>query len=420
MVERSSRRRWPSPPPSAARTRGGRLLLAWCVLAAASRPTEVRAHLLDELAETLLCDLQLHDDRHLRATWYVEAERVEAYFDAAAQIGQAPARTAAVFAQRLAEGFVVDGCRAQPAAPAEVAAPDRTGYRGFAVDLSCQAPLRTLRLQRVDYNRDKTRATLYLALRMPGQAPRRLLLPPRLAALEVALDAGGAARPVAAATEVRDAVARPLLPSDDVAVDELPPPGARAAWWQRRPPWPLLRAWAEAGAGHMVGGLDHLLFLAALALVARSWAGLAAGVAAFSLGHMATMAAAIAGAWPPLPPVEVAIGLTIAVAAAVGWRSAAAAAPRSLALGCLAAGLVHGAAFGAELRSAIGSSDGLLWPVLAFGVGLDAVQTVAAAGVYGLHVAARPKPWAVAAHRAALAVLGLAGCGYALRAAIPA
>ena len=48
------------------------------------------AHLIDEIAESLLCDIETSDRAQIRATWYLEAARVEAYFDAAEQIGQDP------------------------------------------------------------------------------------------------------------------------------------------------------------------------------------------------------------------------------------------------------------------------------------------------------------------------------------------
>lgn len=425
------------------------------VLGLAWAPTPADAHLIDEIAEALYCDLQTTDRREWTLTWFLDAGRVAATFDALAAAGQSGDGSAAAFAARLAEGFAMPGCQVAPLEPAELQLNDRPQMRAFALRARCQAPLDTLLLQRVAYDRVRTRATLYISLRVGGEADRRLLLPPRLAELEVPLRPGLATPPRKGAAndagsghggrqggrhvghddDEESAAVPAFRPGDPVDASRLPAPGQGVPVWRRLPPWPLLSAWAELGALHMAAGADHLLMLVALALAARRLSGLLWAVAGFSVGHMVTMAWAIAAAWPPMPWVEAAIGATLVGAGLIAARSSAADAgnlaadplPRralqrggaavgaALALAC---GLIHGAAFGAELRHAVGAGDGLLAPVLAFAVGLDVVQMLAAGAAFALLGAARR--WLPRGHEPLRRVLGaavaVAGLALALRA----
>ena len=410
---------WGLSVPGASKAgRRSPLAAAWAVaLGLLWAPMPAEGHLIDEVAESLYCDLQTADRREWRMTWFLDAGRVAATFDALAAAGQSGDRSAATFAARLAEGFAMPGCEVAPLEPAEVPLVDRPQMRAFALRARCEGPLETLVLQRVAYDRVRTRATLYVSLRVGGEPDRRLLLPPRLAALEVPLRPGVAESDRRGAAQRghnqrlerhgdhdddEESTAMPgLRPGDPVDTARLPAAGQSAPLWRRLPPWPLLLAWAEMGALHMAGGVDHLLMLVALALAARRIGALLWAVAGFSAGHMVTMAWAIAAAWPPLPLVEAAIGATLVCAGLVAARSRpaevagiaalsdeAGAADQggawvgaTLALGC---GLIHGAAFGAELRHAVGTGDGLLAPVLAFAVGLDVVQMLAAGAAFAL------------------------------------
>ena len=284
-------------------------------------------------------------------------------------------------------------------------------------------------------SRERTRATLYVSVRVAGEPVRRFLLPPRLATLSVPL-VGSAVSQTSAKHVDGDGDEEPLFatrtPGDDIDTSRLPAPGEPAGICHRWPPASICIGWAVEGARHLLGGLDHLLFLAALALAARSLGILGLLVTAFSAGHMTTMAMAIAGQWPRLAAVEVAIGVTIGWSA---WQARRAPASRStlgLAVGAALSGLIHGAAFGAELRAVVGSSDGLLWPVLSFGVGLDLAQTAAAGLVFASwtpvrrllakvgngpqsEVAATRGVGASKIHQVAAGALVAAGVAYAVR-----
>jgi hypothetical protein len=145
------------------------------------------------------------------------------------------------------------------------------------------------------------------------------------------------------------------------------------------------------GAEHIAEGTDHLLFLLLLLIVApltvqsRHWSTLrpvkqalrhtALVITSFTLGHTVTLVLGSTGMLAvPGQPVEVAVALTIAIAAVHAWRPLFALAEAWMALGF---GLIHGMAFSASLTGA-GLS---VWQhgqaLLAFNLGIEAMQLLA-------------------------------------------
>ena len=107
------------------------------------------------------------------------------------------------------------------------------------------------------------------------------------------------------------------------------------------------------GFGHILGGIDHLLFVAGLLLLVSGTRMLVETITAFTIGHSVTLSAAALG-WAQVPsgPVEVAIAvsilwLAVEIASRGGgpgtpaWRR-----PRSMAGGF---GLLHGFGFAGAL-----------------------------------------------------------------------
>jgi len=135
---------------------------------------------------------------------------------------------------------------------------------------------------------------------------------------------------------------------------------------EREREWPLDRGtpgssladYTALGVRHILSGWDHLAFLAALLLVARSLGDVARIVTGFTAGHSLTLAAAMLGwAHPERGAVEALIGLSIALVAAENvWlcgargRAVPAAVTVTLALAAVAAaggvGCVPAAALG--------------------------------------------------------------------------
>lgn len=148
------------------------------------------------------------------------------------------------------------------------------------------------------------------------------------------------------------------------------------------------------------GGADHLLFVAALTAtdVDRPkhlvWL-----VTAFTLGHSLTLAlATLRLVSVSTALVEILIPATIIATCALNFAGAAGVVPgRLTGIGqsfestassdrfryALAAGfgLVHGLGFSAFLRAALGSEQGIVWPLFAFNSGLELGQLVIVAGL---------------------------------------
>jgi len=149
------------------------------------------------------------------------------------------------------------------------------------------------------------------------------------------------------------------------------------------------------GAAHIAQGTDHLLFLVLLLLVAPLAA--SAGrwsevrpvtqalrhtglvVTAFTIGHTVTLVLGSTGTLSvPARPVEVAVALTIAVAAVHAWRPLFGHADAWMALGF---GLVHGMAFSASLTGAGLTAGQHAQALLAFNLGIEAMQLIVLIGV---------------------------------------
>lgn len=188
---------------------------------------------------------------------------------------------------------------------------------------------------------------------------------------------------------------------------------------------PGAAAWFEIGVRHILGGLDHLVFLLTLLLLASRVSQVALAVTGFTVGHSASLALAATGTVAPAAAIiEAVIGLTIAWVAAenvwlVGDRrdgripvgvvatTAAAALAASfvgsipaqvlvgatLSVACYFAllsrserperarwlvavvfGLVHGFAFASVLEQHALTGDALVWPLLSFNLGVEAGQ----------------------------------------------
>jgi hypothetical protein len=190
------------------------------------------------------------------------------------------------------------------------------------------------------------------------------------------------------------------------------------------------------GAEHLLGGLDHLLFLAALIVGSRRLREVVLAATSFTLAHSVTFVLAALGLVDvPSGFVEPAIALSIAVVA--GWhlvtlqrrgRSAAdieTTSPSHFSLdrsgwGRLAVvfcfGLIHGLGFAGALGIDAAWSWTLLWSLLVFNVGIEAVQVGLIVATFPLLVLLRRRApvtatWVTAAVATAVAVMGLVWFG---------
>ncbi|GHH75498.1 hypothetical protein GCM10017772_32010 [Promicromonospora soli] len=175
------------------------------------------------------------------------------------------------------------------------------------------------------------------------------------------------------------------------------------------------------GGEHLLLGLDHVLFLLALLIDARRLRDVVWTATAFTVAHSVTfLLAALGVVSVPVTVVEPVISASIAVVAAVDlyriWRGRGGLVPGTRAERgawdrwrlpvVFVFGLVHGVGFAGALGIDAAWSWTLLWSLLSFNVGIEAVQLGIIAVVFPLLVLLR-----VRAPRAARWVLGTATAG---------
>lgn len=150
----------------------------------------------------------------------------------------------------------------------------------------------------------------------------------------------------------------------------------------------VVQTYTRLGVQHILEGIDHLAFVAALMLVVRGWPMLLKTVTAFTVAHSITLTLATFGylALPP-PPVETLIALSILLVASEaihmrqGRHSLATRWPWVMAF---AFGLLHGLGFAGAL-SKIGLPQGdVPLALLFFNIGVELGQLAFIAALLGL------------------------------------
>ena len=205
--------------------------------------------------------------------------------------------------------------------------------------------------------------------------------------------------------------------------------GAREVPWVGAP-----SAWAEAfdylcaGAGHVLGGADHLLFLVALFVWCRSARELASATLLFTLGHASSLAAVASGRLNLVPRfAELGIALTLVVAArAIAMRQAAGSGSgsrvRSPSGTAAIFGCVHGLGFAGALEEVGLQAAGSLRAIASFNLGVELGQLAfvavlaCAVGMLGRAARIAVVPWP----RLASLLVGGAGIFWCLERISPA
>jgi hydrogenase/urease accessory protein HupE len=170
--------------------------------------------------------------------------------------------------------------------------------------------------------------------------------------------------------------------SDSVEVD------LRSVNPEKGPSWSFLRL----GVSHILGGYDHLLFLAALLLGVRRLRHAVQTVTAFTVAHSLTLSLAVLGVvQAPATIVEPIIAASIVF---VGVENLVRGQIGSRWLLTFAFGLVHGFGFAAALQElGVGANgSGIVVPLGLFNAGVEVGQLGVATALWPLihHVNARP------------------------------
>jgi hypothetical protein len=138
------------------------------------------------------------------------------------------------------------------------------------------------------------------------------------------------------------------------------------------------------GAGHMLLGWDHLLFLVGVLLLAGSLRSAAKLISLFVAGHSLTLFIATLAEWKlDATAVDVIIALSLVYVGAQGFRGR----PESFRVfGSIVFGfgLVHGLGLSTRLQDLGLPEDGLVGRVLLFNVGVELGQLLALALIVGL------------------------------------
>jgi len=158
------------------------------------------------------------------------------------------------------------------------------------------------------------------------------------------------------------------------------------------------------GVEHILGGIDHLLFVLALLMLVKGKRRLFATITAFTVAHSITLAAATLG-WVSVSgaPVEAVIALSIVFVAAEivhGLRGREGLTARSPWIVALVFGLLHGFGFAGALHEVGLPGHAIPVALLLFNVGVEAGQLLFVAVVLTLLALARrvvttPPRWAV-------------------------
>jgi hydrogenase/urease accessory protein HupE len=139
------------------------------------------------------------------------------------------------------------------------------------------------------------------------------------------------------------------------------------------------------GIEHILGGIDHLLFVLSLLLIVRGFKPIALTVTSFTLAHSLTLAGATLGfVSVPGPPIEAAIALSIGFVAAEvvrGLRGEPGLTARAPWLVAFAFGLLHGFGFAGALAEVGLPPRAIPVALLTFNVGVELGQLLFVAAV---------------------------------------
>ncbi|SEF70958.1 HupE / UreJ protein [Marinobacterium lutimaris] len=150
----------------------------------------------------------------------------------------------------------------------------------------------------------------------------------------------------------------------------------------------VAKTYITLGVEHILGGIDHLMFVAALMLIVRGWPMLLKTITAFTLAHSITLVLATLGlvSLPP-PPVETMIAfsiLLVAVEAVRLRRGQTSLATRWPWVVAFAFGLLHGFGFAGALGDIGLPQTDIPLALLFFNLGVESGQIMFIAAVMAL------------------------------------
>jgi hydrogenase/urease accessory protein HupE len=176
----------------------------------------------------------------------------------------------------------------------------------------------------------------------------------------------------------------------------------------RRGEGEIARAYTILGVEHILGGVDHLLFVAGLLFLVGFRRRLIGTISAFTLAHSLTLACSAFG-WITLraPPVEASIAMSIVLVASEALRQRDTLARRVPALVSFLFGLVHGLGFAGALKDIGLPPSHLPLALLSFNVGVELGQLLMVLVAFAVVRGPFPERWLGRARRPALYAIGV-------------
>ncbi|HSF15096.1 MAG TPA: HupE/UreJ family protein [Vicinamibacteria bacterium] len=157
----------------------------------------------------------------------------------------------------------------------------------------------------------------------------------------------------------------------------------------------VARTYLVLGVRHILGGVDHLLFVLALILIVDSRRRLLVTITAFTLAHSITLAMATLGVvHVPQAPVEAAIALSIVFVAAEivhGLQGRPGLTARAPWVVSFSFGLLHGLGFAGALAEVGLPERAIRLALLFFNVGVELGQVLFVGGVWAVLLVHRPE-----------------------------
>ena len=190
-------------------------------------------------------------------------------------------------------------------------------------------------------------------------------------------------------------------------ISQVLPPDEREWQVPREPAWTDVAAgYLKLGIEHIWTGIDHLLFVSGLLILARTKRRAVLAITGFTLAHSLTLSASVLGLVRlPVAPVEAAIALSILfLAREIAHPDAQGLARRFPIAVSSTFGLLHGFGFAAALREVGLPVRELALGLLCFNLGVEIGQLLFIAAAVGIVLAVRravpASSWLPAPHRA--------------------
>lgn len=169
----------------------------------------------------------------------------------------------------------------------------------------------------------------------------------------------------------------------------------------------IARAYVILGIEHILGGIDHLLFVIALLFLVGFNRRLVLTISAFTLAHSLTLALSALGLLTlRSPPVEATIALSIMLVAGEALHKRQTLSRRWPAVVAFLFGLVHGLGFAGALADIGLPQHHLFVALLTFNVGVELGQLGVVAVAYVVHRALVVHPKFIAARKPVLYAIG--------------